>query len=85
MWVEIVSGLLAEYRSDPCGMKIGRIGCLMNGLSRFGMSPSGRAGVSTLPQPPQPNPFAEFVDHDLPARPSIKRKQDDKPDDDSDD
>jgi hypothetical protein len=43
--VEIVSVLLAEFRSDPQAFPTGRLGRLTAELGRLGLNPSGRAAL----------------------------------------
>lgn len=58
--VEVVAGLLAEYRADPLGMKPIKLTRLMNGLGQLGMSPSERSKTIAIKEHRE-NPFASLV------------------------
>lgn len=60
MLVEIVSGLMAEYRKDPMSMKAPKLARLMTGLGQLGLTPADRSRTSVIPKP-QENRFAKFT------------------------
>ena len=46
--MEIAANLLAEYRTDPPAFPVGKYRHLVGCFSRFGMSPSDRAGLGVV-------------------------------------
>lgn len=49
LWIEITARLLCEYREAPESMTGVRIGLLLSGLSKLGMSPSDRTRLQVKP------------------------------------
>lgn len=59
--MEILCGLIAEYRADPAGMQSSRLALLQNVMSKCGLSPADRGKVVPVEMPDdRANPFAEF-------------------------
>lgn len=67
--LEILSGLLAEYRADPAGFQSSRMILMTKLLSQCGFTPVDRARVQAVELPEEPaNRFAEFGKPDSIAR-----------------
>jgi len=61
--LEIAATLLAEFRADPGGFLPSKIAQLRSTLVSLGLSPVDRARVSSLPEPPKENVWAQFANN----------------------
>jgi phage terminase small subunit len=60
--LEVLSNLLAEYRTSPVDFAVGKYTHLISSLARFGMSPSDRNKLGVDKPGEQDNPFANLDD-----------------------
>lgn len=57
--VELLAVLFCEFRKDPVGIRVAKIGQIVSCLARLGMTPADRQKLGTE-KPPEGNPFDAF-------------------------